>query len=268
MDQRCIGVFDSGLGGLTAIRELKRVLPKENIIYFGDTGRVPYGTRSDAAIIKYTRQDINFLKRFHVKTILVACGTVSSVGLPPLREEYPGLPLVGVVEVAAQAAAAATKNGKVAVLGTNGTIRSGSYQAELNRINPEIRSVGKACPLFVPLVENGHTDGEIARLVVEEYLEEVIRFGADTIILGCTHYPLLKNVIERTVGGGVTLIDVGAQAARFVAEDLRAKDMLAENEGSVSYYVSDDVENFAELGSLFLHCEMKEQVERIDIERF
>lgn len=268
MDQRCIGVFDSGLGGLTAIRELKRVLPNENIIYFGDTSRVPYGTRSDATIIKYTRQDINFLKRFDVKMILVACGTVSSVGLPALREEYPGLPLVGVVEAASFAAASATKNGKIAVLGTNGTIRSRSYQAKLQEINPEFQSIGKACPMFVPLVENGYSEGQVARLIVEEYLEEVIQFGADTVILGCTHYPLLKKVIQETVGDGVTLIDVGAEAARLVEEQLKREDCLAQNSGDVSYYVSDNVENFATLGSLFLDCEIKEQVQKIDIERF
>ncbi|MBE7042296.1 MAG: glutamate racemase [Ruminococcaceae bacterium] len=268
MDQRSIGVFDSGLGGLTAVRELKRVLPTENIIYFGDTGRVPYGTRSDAAIVKYTRQDINFLKRFDVKMILVACGTVSSVGLPVLREEYPGLPLIGVVESASRAAAKATKNGKVAILGTNGTIRSGSYQAELKRICPDVDAIGKACPMFVPLVENGYTDGQVARLIVEEYLEEVLKFGADTIVLGCTHYPLLKKVISEVAGSDVTLIDVGAQAAHLVKEELTERGMLAEEDGSVSYYVSDNVENFATLGSLFLQCEIKEQVEKIDIERF
>lgn len=268
MDQRCIGVFDSGLGGLTAVRELRRVLPKENIIYFGDTGRVPYGTRSDATIIKYTRQDINFLKRFDVKMILVACGTVSSVGLPVLKEEYPDFPLVGVVEAASRAAANATKNGKVAILGTNGTIRSGSYQAELRKINPEIQAMGKACPMFVPLVENGYTDCQVARIIAEEYLEEVMKFGADTVILGCTHYPLLKQVISETVGQEVTLIDVGAQAARLLAGELEKRNMLAENGGTVSYYVSDNVDNFAALGSLFLQCEIKEQVEKIDIERF
>lgn len=268
MDQRCIGVFDSGLGGLTAVRELRRVLPNENIVYFGDTGRVPYGTRSDATIIKYTRQDINFLKRFDIKMALVACGTASSVGLPPLKEEYPDLPLIGVVEPASVAAATATKNGKIGVLGTNGTIRSGSYQEALKRLNPQIEVIGKACPMFVPLVENGYTDGQVARLVAEEYLEEVMAFGADTIILGCTHYPLLKSVIAEIVGSDITLIDVGAQAAHLVAEQLEKEELLAQNPGTVSYYVSDNVDNFAVLGSLFLNCEIKEQVKKIDIERF
>lgn len=268
MDQRCIGVFDSGLGGLTAVRELRRVLPKENIVYFGDTGRVPYGTRSDAAIIKYTRQDINFLRRFDVKMVLVACGTASSVGLPVLKEEYVSLPLIGVVEAASCAAARATKNGKVAVLGTSGTIRSGSYKTEINRIENKIEVMGKACPMFVPLVENGYTDCQVARLIAKEYLEEVLHFGADTVILGCTHYPLLKKVIGEIVGEGVTLIDVGAQAAHLVADELKRRNMLGENAGTVSYYVSDNVEDFAFLGSLFLNCEIQEQVEKIDIERF
>lgn len=268
MDQRCIGVFDSGLGGLTAVRELRRVLPKENIVYFGDTGRVPYGTRSDAAIIKYTRQDINFLRRFDVKMVLVACGTASSVGLPKLKEEYPSLPLIGVVEPASQAAVRATKKGKVAVLATSGTIRSNSYGREISRLDPAVSVMGKACPMFVPLVENGYTDCQVARLIAQEYLQPVQQFGADTVILGCTHYPLLKKVIGEILGDQVTLIDVGAQAAGTVARELQKQDMLGNNQGEVSYYVSDNVENFASLGSLFLHCEIQEQVEKIDIERF
>ncbi len=268
MDQRCIGVFDSGLGGLTAVRELRRVLPKENIVYFGDTGRVPYGTRSEATIVKYTRQDINFLKRFHVKMVLAACGTASSVGLPKLREEYPTLPLIGVVEAASRAAVDRTKNGKIAVLATNSTVRSNSYGIEMNKLAPQVTVMGQACPMFVPLVENGYADSRVARLIAQEYLAPVQEFGADTVILGCTHYPLLKRVIGEILGDGVTLIDVGAQAALRVAQLLRQQDMLGENTGEISYYVSDSVENFASLGSSFLHCKIQEHVEKIDIERF
>ena len=194
MDKRAIGVFDSGLGGLTAVKEIMERLPNENLIYFGDTGRVPYGTRSEETIIRYSRQDIRFLQSFDVKMIVVACGTVSSVALPIIKGEF-GVPIVGVVEATADAAVKATRNNKIGIIGTQGTISSGAYSRRIHSEKSNIRTYSRACPLFVPLVENGHFDTQVTRLVIEEYLADIKKQGIDTLILGCTHYPLLEKAI-------------------------------------------------------------------------
>ena len=267
MDNRCIGVFDSGLGGLTAVRELVHELPQENIVYFGDTGRVPYGTRSAETIIKYVRQDINFLRQFDVKLVLAACGTASSAALPAIQGEY-DLPIFGVVEPAVAEAVRVCHTGKIGIIGTGGTINSGAYQTEVARINRDLKTVAVACPMFVPLVENGYTDCEVARLIAEEYLEPIKRFGADTVILGCTHYPLLKGVISSIMGSGVSLIDTGAQAARQVASFLRQNGLTGNEGGSVRYFVSDSVDHFASLGGMFLETTIHSRVEKINIEDY
>ena len=215
MDNRCIGVFDSGLGGLTAVKEIMDILPNESLIYFGDTGRVPYGTRSRETIIKYSENDIRFLESFDVKLIVVACGTVSSVALPVIKDRFK-TPIIGVVDATSAAAAAATKNNKIGIIGTPGTILSNAYNNCINEINPEIKTFKKACPLFVPLVENGHFDTPVARLVIEEYLSELKKENIDTLILGCTHYPLLEKAIQDFLGQKVTLINSGAETAKLV----------------------------------------------------
>lgn len=269
MDNRPIGIFDSGLGGLTCVREVMNIMPGEDIIYFGDTGRVPYGTRSSATIVKYVRQDINFLRRFDIKFIIIACGTASSAALPHITTEY-DTDIIGVVEPASKQAALTTRNGVIGVLGTRGTINSGKYAEEIGKLDPGFKVVSNACPMFVPIVENGYADTEVARILAEEYLEPVINGGADTIILGCTHYPLLKNTIRGIVGDEVTLIDSGAAAAQAAKERMAATGLLSdrEDEGEARYYVSDTVHGFEELGSLFLSKKIVGDVSKIDIEKF
>lgn len=267
MDKRAIGIFDSGLGGLTAVKEIMELLPNENIIYFGDTGRVPYGTRSRETIIKYSRQDVKFLESFGVKMIVVACGTVSSVALPTLKNEC-GIPIVGVVDAAVEAAIAASKNKKIGIIGTPGTIASGAYSNGIHKKMPEAETFSRACPLFVPLVENGHFDTEVARLVTEEYLSEIKQMNVDTLILGCTHYPLLEKVIHQFMGESVTLINSGAEIAKRLETDYPEILNKGNEKGEYHYYVSDDTENFEHLASLFLRCDVNGQVAKTDIEKY
>lgn len=268
MDKRPIGVFDSGLGGLSCIKEIMKIMPGEDVIYFGDTGRVPYGTRGAETIVKYVRQDIRFLQSFDIKMIIIACGTASSAALPWLADEI-STDIIGVVDPAARAAATATRNGKIGVLGTSGTIRSGKYPEQIKRFLPEAQVIQKACPLFVPLVENGFAEREATRLIAEEYLADIKAEGVDTLILGCTHYPLLRGVIGKIVGEGVTLIDSGAAAADSAYECLKSRGMLADREcGSINYFVSDSTEDFGRLGEIFLEKPIGGAVERIDIEKY
>lgn len=270
MDNRCIGVFDSGLGGLTAVKQIMNELPDERIIYFGDTGRVPYGTRSRETILKYTRGDIRFLKTFGVKMIVIACGTASSAALPAIKDEF-DIPIIGVIDAAVYAAVRATRNKKIGVIGTAGTIKSREYEKQIKAYDSQMQPFTKACPLFVPLVENGHFDTEVARLVVAEYLEEIRDAGVDTLILGCTHYPLLKKVISEYMGSEVTLINSGAEAAIYLKKKLTNENMLHDGKTESEryrYYVSDDVSSFEELGGIFLEREINGQVERVDIEKY
>ncbi len=250
MDNRAIGVFDSGLGGLTAVRQLHRVMPGEDIIYFGDTGRVPYGSRSRRTILEYTRQDVAFLNSHDIKAIVVACGTVSSVALGVVSTEN-SIPMVGVVKPSCYAAMRATKNGRIGIIGTKSTIRSGSYEAMLHTLDPSIHTIARPCPLFVSLVENGRfsADDRVVQLMVEEYLAEIRDYGVDTLIMGCTHFPLLRDAIADFLGGGVTLIDVGAEAADYVRTFL---DPAERQQGTTEYYVSDDIESFDEHAEMFL----------------
>ena len=213
MNNDAIGVFDSGIGGLTAVKELNKLLPNENIIYFGDTARVPYGSRSRETVMKYARQDVEFLRKHKIKMIIAACGTVSSViGTKPLVDD---MPFTGVILPAVQAACSATKNG--------------SFGKAVKSINSHIFVVGNPCPLFVHLVENGYTDrnNKITRLVAEEYLAPIKAEGVDTLILGCTHYPVIKDIISDIMGNDITLISPGAEAAKYAQSSLMEKDMLS-----------------------------------------
>ncbi len=269
MDNRSIGVFDSGLGGLTAVKQIMEELPNEKVIYFGDTGRVPYGTRSRETIRKYTRGDIRFLTSFDVKVIIIACGTASSAALPDIKNEF-DIPIIGVVDAASYAAVHSTKNKKIGIIGTQGTIKSGSYEQKISNYDPDIKTFAKACPLFVPLVENGHFDTPVTELVVEEYLADIKAAGVDTLILGCTHYPLIKEAIGRYMGEEVTLINSGAEVARYLKKCLDRAD--AHNTESspeqYRYYVSDSIESFEELGGIFLERKINGQVRKIDIEKY
>lgn len=264
LDQRAIGVFDSGLGGLTAVRHLQNLLPNENIVYFGDTGRVPYGTRSRDTIRRYTQEDCRLLLERDVKFIIAACGTVSSVA-PDLLEQLP-VPAIGVVSPTAQAAAAATKNKKVGILGTAATISSASFEKALLAIDPSISITATPCPLFVPLVESGWIaeNDEVAVPMVRRYLAAVKEAGVDTLILGCTHFPLLAPIIRAELGGEVTLIDSGRETANLCARLLREKDALADREnGSAEFFVSDQPEGFSRVAEIFLGKSVRETVEMI-----
>ena len=270
MDQRPVGVFDSGLGGLTALRELRKLLPGEELIYFGDTGRVPYGSKGRETILRYARQDVKFLRSFDLKAIVVACGTVSANALTELKAEN-DLPIFGVVGPAARAAVEATRNRRVGLIGTAASIRSGAYEREMAALDGAVTVLPLACPLFVPLVENGRfrPGDRVAELVAREYLEPVREAGVDTLVLGCTHYPLLAEVIGQIMGPEVTLIDSGAVCADRAGEWLRERDMLARRaEGACRYFVSDSTQDFAHLASLFLGETVTGSVERVEIERY
>ncbi len=268
MDNKYIGVFDSGLGGLTVVKELKKVLPDENIIYFGDTGRVPYGTRSDDTIIKYVQSDINFLKTFDIKAIIVACGTASTVALPMIEPEL-DIPVIGVVSPTVYAAVNASKSGRIAVLGTPGTIKSGKYEQQIKELRPDAYVTNMACTLFVPIVENGCTEDEIAYHVCKKYLDAVLREDVDTIILGCTHYPLLERTIASIAGDGIKLINAGRETARYAKRFLTENDMLSKARQSEQYkfYVSDSVDNFSEMADIFLG-EHIGSIEKIEIDKY
>lgn len=270
MDKRAIGVFDSGLGGLTALRELRRLLPGEELVYFGDTGRVPYGGRGKDTILRYARQDVAFLRTFDLKAVVIACGTVSANALTELRAEN-DLPIFGVVEPAARAAVAATRKGKVGLIATAASVRSGAYEKDIAALDPGVEVHSDACPLFVPLVENGrHRPGDpVVELVAREYLASMQEAGVDTLVLGCTHYPLLREVIGGIMGPGVTLIDTGAVCAAETARFLAGKGLLAEGKaGSRRYFVSDSASDFAALAAPFLGGEVDGPVERVDIEKY
>lgn len=270
MNNKAIGVFDSGLGGLTAVKELQKVLPYENIIYFGDTGRVPYGNRSTDTIKRYAAQDAAFLLSNNVKMIVAACGTVSSVA----SEMESSLPVkfTGVLKPTAQAAAAATKTGTVGVIGTSATINSHSYKKHLFGINPNIKVYEQDCPLFVPLVENGFIskDDVIVRSVVERYVGKFRNTDVDTLILGCTHYPLLKDTIRDILGDRVTLIDSGHETALYTARLLEKENLLTDSStsGKTEFFVSDTPHNFEAIAGLFLGQNMLHTARQIDIEEY
>lgn len=258
-----IGVFDSGFGGLTAVKEILDIAPDAGIIFFGDTGRVPYGTRSRETIISYALQDARFLASRNVDAVLVACGTVSSTAMPELRREL-DVPVFGVVEATSEAAVRATKNGRVGVIGTPATVNSGSYVKYIAELDPAIKTFSTACPLFVPLVEEGFTspDCEITRLTVEHYLAHFRDKGIDTLILGCTHYPVIADAISRALPN-VTLINSGAESAR----KLQSLGLLA-NGGGVEYYVSDSTEHFSRLASRFLGKQVDGCVGYVEIDKY
>lgn len=252
-DNRPIGVFDSGLGGLTVVREMQKTMPNESIVYFGDTGRVPYGTKSRDTIKMYTNQDIEFLLRNGVKAIVAACGTVSSVALPEL-EALP-VPIAGVVVPSAITAVKKTRNGKIGVLGTSATINSGAYRKEIQKLMPEAQIFEKACPLFVPIVESGwiERDNEIAILTVKKYLSALKDEGVDVLILGCTHFPLLSDIIGDFMGEDVVLIDTGYEAAHYVLSMLEEKGIKSDSQsGSYQYFVSDRVDDFSSMAAILL----------------
>ncbi len=263
MNNSPIGVFDSGVGGLSCVEELIRLLPNEDIVYLGDTARVPYGTRSRDTIIGYAREDIAFLKKHNVKMILVACGTVSSV-LDSVRDECGDIPVSGVVIPAAEAAYKATHNKKIGVIATGASISSGSYDRSLKAIDESVSVIGKACPMLVPLAENGYTapDCPPARFFTEEYLSPVKELGVDTLILGCTHFPHFSEVISEYMGSDVTLISASAELAKKASESLNASAQRADRkeEGRISLYCTDSETLFADNVRKFLGRDINAQI--------
>jgi glutamate racemase len=248
-----VGIFDSGIGGLTVAHAVMRQLPHESVTYFGDTARVPYGPKSPDTVRRYSREIASFLVGEGVKALVVACNTATAHALPALRESLT-IPVIGVIEPGARAALRATRNGHVGVIGTAGTIKSGAYERALRALEPSLRVTARACPLFVPLVEEGWVDHEATRLVAREYLAPILREEVDTLVLGCTHYPLLKHVIADVLGDDVRLIDSAEETARETALVLRDGCLTADAEASSThrFIASDDPLMFLQLGQRFL----------------
>jgi glutamate racemase len=249
-----IGVFDSGVGGLTVLKALMSHLPHESTLYLGDTARVPYGTKSGEVVTRYSLKNAQFLLERGVKVLVVACNTATAVALPALQAALP-IPVVGVISPGARAALGRTRGGGVGIIGTPGTIRSGAYQRELEAADPRVRVKARACPLFVPLAEEGWTTGDVPLLVAREYLSEFAHDGVDTLVLGCTHYPLLKGVIAEVVGPRVSLVDSAEATAEAVAALLAERGGLAlagQAGPTHAYYVTDVPERFVEVGARFL----------------
>ena len=248
-----IGVFDSGMGGLTVVRELMSQLPNESIIYFGDTARVPYGPKSPDTVLRYSREITSFLKGEGVKALVVACNTATAHALPALRREF-DMPIVGVIEPGARAAAAVTKSKRVGVIGTAGTIKSRAYEKEIRKLLPDVQVTAQACALFVPLVEEGWLDSEVTRAVARNYLAPIVSAEVDTLVLGCTHYPLMKTVIGNVVGRQVRLIDSAHETARQAGELLRERGLENGTPDGARYrfIASDAPDTFLGLGERFL----------------
>ena len=248
-----VGVFDSGIGGLTVAHAVMQQLPHESVTYFGDTARVPYGPKSPETVRRYSHEIASFLVDQGVKTLVVACNTATAHALPALRESLE-MPVIGVIEPGARAAVRATRNGRVGVVGTAGTIKSGAYERALRAIEPSLRVTARACPLFVPLVEEGWVDHEATRLVAEEYLAPILHEDVDTLVLGCTHYPLLKGIIGDVLGGNVRLIDSAEETARETSIVLGKQCLAAsaDAEPQHRFIASDDPLMFLQLGQRFL----------------
>ncbi|MBI4974884.1 MAG: glutamate racemase [Candidatus Omnitrophica bacterium] len=252
-DPRPIGIFDSGVGGLTVVSEIGKLLPREEIIYFGDTARVPYGTKSKETVTKFSVENIEFLMEHDVKMVVVACNTASSLSLNFLKRCF-RVPVIGVIEPGAKSAASVTRNNRIGVIGTHATISSGAYEKAVKKISSELRVFSQSCPLFVPLVEEGWLGEKVTLEVASIYLGSLKRKRIDTLILGCTHYPLLKDVIRKVMGGSIVLID----SARSVAEEtqgvLDANGLLNSSRGKRRhrFFVSDEPDRFIKLGMRFL----------------
>jgi len=268
MKNKAIGVFDSGLGGLTTVKELRKILPNENIVYFGDTLRVPYGNRSPETIRKYATDDVNFLLKQNVKMIIAACGTVSSVAVD--LEKGFNVPFVKVLKPTAEAAFSVTKNKKIGVIGTSATIKTGSYKNELKKLDPTIEVFEKDCPLFVPLVENGFIDDYATTLIAEKYLLPLKDQKIDTLILGCTHYPIIRSTIEMVMGKDINIVDSGKETAKFAAKRLKDINILndSHNNGKCLFFVSDSVETFSKTANIFLGKTLDGLISKIDINQF
>jgi len=252
-----IGVFDSGIGGLTVVKHLIDALPNENIVYFGDTARVPYGSKSNDTVIEYSIQNAAFLMEFGVKAIVVACNTASSVALESLRNKF-NVPVIGMIEPGSKYGLGYTSNNKIGVIGTRATINNNAYSQKIKELSPNVEVYETACPLFVPFAEEGWVDHPATQAVAAEYLAPLKTAGIDTLILGCTHYPILREVIQREVGPSIKLVDSGIAASYSVVKELTEREILndSNSHGSHIYYVSDVPTTFRFVASLFLGKEI------------
>jgi glutamate racemase len=276
--RRPIGVFDSGVGGLTVLRALAAQLPAEDFLYLGDTARLPYGTKSPGSVVRYALQAADALIDRGVKALIVACNTASAVALPALRARHAGLPVIGVVEPGAAAAVAASASGRIAVIGTQATVRGGAYARAIAVLRPEAQVRAVACQLFVALAEEGWTEGAIAQAVAQRYLQPLFSAGADapadTLVLGCTHFPLLRSVIREAVGPGIPIVDSAATTAQAAREQLGARALLhegaadaaAQGTGALQFLATDGTAQFAQVGGRFLGRRIApESVDLIDL---
>lgn len=263
-----IGVFDSGVGGLTVAREIMRQLPNEDIVYFGDTARVPYGSKSKKTVLKYSKQIVRFLLTKDVKAVVVACNTASALALDEIAEEIE-IPVIGVVKPGAKMAVETTKTGTVGVIATQSTIKSGIYNDYIRELNPDITVVSKACPLFVPLVEEGLLEDRVTDDIVGRYLQELKEYHVDALVLGCTHYPLLRNTIKRFMGEEVHLVNPAYETAKSLKELLTEQGILnkKKHKTEYEYYVSDGVEQFISFADRVLPCHVTDTTV-VDIESY
>ncbi len=264
--EKSIGVFDSGIGGLTVVKRIASVLPKEDIIYFGDTARVPYGSKSNKTVIEYGIQDARFLIKKNVKAIVVACNTVSSIALDDIRKNF-NLPVIGVIEPGAYLAVKENKNGRIGVIGTRSTVNNKAYSNEIRKINNSIEVFEKECPLFVPLAEEGWIKHKATYDIAEEYLKDLREMNIDTLVLGCTHYPILSEVIQNVIGKNIKLIDSGIAAAEVVKNELDRIGLCTNKNslGNLEFFVSDIPTKFKEVAELFLGREIN-SVQKVELE--
>lgn len=263
-----IGVFDSGIGGLTVAREIMRQLPNEDLVYFGDTARVPYGSKSKKTVLKYSRQIVRFLQTKDVKAIVAACNTASALALDEIAKEM-DIPVIGVVKPGAKMAVETTKTGNVGIIGTESTVKSGIYNDYIRELNSEITVVSKACPLFVPLVEEGLLEDRVTDDIVARYLQEMKEYKVDALVLGCTHYPLIRNTIKRFMGDGVHLVNPAFETAKSLKELLMQQELLNTNKHKpeYAYYVSDGVDKFISFADSVLPCHVTD-TKVVDIESY
>lgn len=265
-----IGVFDSGVGGLTVLRALRRALPKEKFVYLGDTARLPYGTKSGESVLRYSLQAADFLATYGVKYLVIACNTASAVAVAELGRRFAPIPVVGVIEPGSVAGCSASRSGHIAVLATEGTVRGGAYQRAIARLRPDATVVAKACSLFVSLAEEGWTEGPIVEAIAHRYLDELFRehTRVDTLLLGCTHFPVLTEALRKVIGPSCAIVDSAQTTADAVHGDLQRRQLIRTANGSVPpiLLATDSPERFAHVGSRFLgEVFGPEQVERVDL---
>jgi glutamate racemase len=268
LKEKPIGVFDSGIGGLTVVKHLSTVLPNEHIVYFGDTARVPYGSKSNSTVIEYSIQDTNFLLHKNVKVVVVACNTASSIAISDLQKKF-SVPIIGVILPGAQMAVNETKNGKIGVIGTRATINNKAYSKAIHNIKNDLKVFEKACPLFVPLAEEGWTHHQATYEIAEEYLKELREKEIDTLVLGCTHYPILADIIQEVIGNNVKLIDSGIAAAEVLKNEIHKLKLETNHKDhpNLDLFVSDIPTKFQEVAELFLGKAVKNAV-KVDLEEW